>query len=223
MVKSIQTKAFTLAEVLITLGIIGVVVALTMPTLITQYKRIVLENQFKKAYSELNQVIKLWQDDEEDIYGTYYHAWDGNGTELRNAFYKYLKGSYLPKNVSSHPYYTSAKNSTTRVHYCPSSCCGNFVNSQAFMTVSNITYYACSRDGVINFAFDINGYEKGPNKWGIDYFDVELTSEDKLRATSIKYHCNAYYHGSANSDVNDGYGCTYLALTDKNYFKKIEL
>ena len=32
-------KAFTLAEVLITLGIIGVVVAMTMPTLINNYQK----------------------------------------------------------------------------------------------------------------------------------------------------------------------------------------
>ncbi len=36
-------KAFTLAEVLITLGIIGVVAALTLPSLITNYKVKVLK------------------------------------------------------------------------------------------------------------------------------------------------------------------------------------
>ena len=32
-------KAFTLAEILITLGIIGVVAAMTIPTLITNYQK----------------------------------------------------------------------------------------------------------------------------------------------------------------------------------------
>lgn len=41
-------KAFTLAEVLVTLGIIGVVAALTMPTLINNSKQQILNNQFKK-------------------------------------------------------------------------------------------------------------------------------------------------------------------------------
>ena len=41
--------AFTLAEVLITLGIIGVVAALTLPTVIKHYKAKVLETAFKKV------------------------------------------------------------------------------------------------------------------------------------------------------------------------------
>ena len=49
---------FTLAEVLITLGIIGVVAALTMPSLIANYQKMVLKNQFKKAYSTVFQGIR---------------------------------------------------------------------------------------------------------------------------------------------------------------------
>ena len=49
--------AFTLAEVLITLGIIGVVAAMTMPSLISHYRHKVLETQFKKAYSVLSQAM----------------------------------------------------------------------------------------------------------------------------------------------------------------------
>ena len=50
--------AFTLAEVLITLGIIGVVAALTLPTLIQNYQKQVLVNQYKKAYNVLNNGFK---------------------------------------------------------------------------------------------------------------------------------------------------------------------
>ena len=50
--------AFTLAEVLITLGIIGVVAALTLPSLIQKYQDQVLENQLKKMYSTLSQVVQ---------------------------------------------------------------------------------------------------------------------------------------------------------------------
>ncbi|MDR1327638.1 MAG: type II secretion system GspH family protein [Heliobacteriaceae bacterium] len=61
-------KAFTLAEVLITLGIIGVVAALTMPVLITHYKKNVLITRMKKFYSVLNQAVnmKIAQDGELD-------------------------------------------------------------------------------------------------------------------------------------------------------------
>ncbi len=52
--KHIKTaKAFTLAEVLITLGIIGVVAALTMPGLIASIQDKVLEAQAKKAENRL--------------------------------------------------------------------------------------------------------------------------------------------------------------------------
>ena len=49
-----KKAAFTLAEVLITLGIIGVVAAMTIPTLISKYQEKVLENHFKKSYAMLN-------------------------------------------------------------------------------------------------------------------------------------------------------------------------
>ena len=45
-------KGFTLAEVLITLGIIGVVAALTMPALINKYQKKVLEVNVKKHFNE---------------------------------------------------------------------------------------------------------------------------------------------------------------------------
>ena len=51
--------AFTLAEVLITLGIIGVVAAITMPVLISKYKNQVYVNQLKKSVSVFENGIKL--------------------------------------------------------------------------------------------------------------------------------------------------------------------
>ena len=52
-----RRAAFTLAEVLITLGIIGVVAALTIPTLISNYQQFVLNVQFKKTYSLITQTV----------------------------------------------------------------------------------------------------------------------------------------------------------------------
>ena len=51
-------KGFTLAEVLITLGIIGVVAAMTLPTLINNYRVKVLETNFKKADSIITQAMQ---------------------------------------------------------------------------------------------------------------------------------------------------------------------
>ncbi len=50
-----QKNAFTLAEVLITLGVIGVVAALTMPNLIGNYQKKANVTALKKAFSVLNQ------------------------------------------------------------------------------------------------------------------------------------------------------------------------
>lgn len=55
---------FTLAEVLITLGIIGVVAAITIPALINNYRAARLKSQFLKSYSTIQQVFKRMQDDE---------------------------------------------------------------------------------------------------------------------------------------------------------------
>ena len=54
-----KKSAFTLAEVLITLGIIGVVAAMTIPALIQNYKKSVVETRLRKFYSTINQAINL--------------------------------------------------------------------------------------------------------------------------------------------------------------------
>ena len=50
---------FTLAEVLITLGIIGIVAAMTLPTLIANVNSAKYRTQFKKTLSAVNQAVKL--------------------------------------------------------------------------------------------------------------------------------------------------------------------
>ncbi|MBR1754659.1 type II secretion system protein [bacterium] len=59
MKKKIRRGAFTLAEVLITLGIIGVVAALAIPTLISNNNKRIVETRLAKFYSTMNQAIEL--------------------------------------------------------------------------------------------------------------------------------------------------------------------
>lgn len=66
-----KKDAFTLAEVLITLGIIGVVAAMTLPALITNYKDKQTVSQLKKVYSSLNQAVQLAKEDNGPI-----ESWD---------------------------------------------------------------------------------------------------------------------------------------------------
>ena len=51
--------AFTLAEVLITLGIIGVVAALTIPALTANYQKMRTESYLKKFYANMNNALRM--------------------------------------------------------------------------------------------------------------------------------------------------------------------
>lgn len=53
----IKLRAFTMAEVLITLGIIGIVAAMTLPSLIGNYQKKQTAIQLKKFYSIMQQAI----------------------------------------------------------------------------------------------------------------------------------------------------------------------
>lgn len=52
-------KGFTLAEVLITLGVIGVVAAMTMPTVIEHHQKQIVVSRMKKFYSTFNQALQM--------------------------------------------------------------------------------------------------------------------------------------------------------------------
>ena len=68
-VNSPQTKAkfgFTLAEVLITLGIIGVVAAITIPNLIANHQKKAIVSQLMEAQSILNQAVKSYAADTDE-------------------------------------------------------------------------------------------------------------------------------------------------------------
>lgn len=56
----LHKNAFTLAEVLVTLGIIGVVSALTLPTLVKNHQRKVFVTQLHKVYNEMTQAFSLY-------------------------------------------------------------------------------------------------------------------------------------------------------------------
>ena len=56
-------NGFTLAEVLVTLGIIGVVSAMTVPTLVQNYQRKSYVTQLHKVYNELGQAAERYKTD----------------------------------------------------------------------------------------------------------------------------------------------------------------
>lgn len=94
--------AFTLAEVLITLGVIGVVAAITIPGLITSYNKKITETRLAKFYSVFNQAIRLSVAENGDV-DTWDDYWNASGntykdgqaqdneTGVEGAFELYLK------------------------------------------------------------------------------------------------------------------------------------
>lgn len=86
-----RKTGFTLAEVLITLGIIGVVAAMTMPTLIQKQQEKVTVNQLKKVYTTLAQTITLAQSD----YGSP-ESWDWGDSANKEDTYQVLKKYFVP-------------------------------------------------------------------------------------------------------------------------------
>ena len=76
-------RAFTLAEVLITLGIIGVVAAITIPTVVAKYQKEETVVKLKKTYSVVNHAI-LQSIVENDDYSNWEKPNDANSN---NAFF----------------------------------------------------------------------------------------------------------------------------------------
>ncbi len=93
-----ENFGFTLAETLITLGIIGVIAAITLPPIIANYQKKRVETQLKSTVSIISEVIKFAELDYgegfEPVYNSIYVDEDINGFSWQkgNDFYvKYLK------------------------------------------------------------------------------------------------------------------------------------
>lgn len=185
-------SAFTLAEVLITLGIIGVVAALTMPSLINKYQEMALKQQFKKVYNTIsNAQLKAYSENDNNPYSCYYgipDEFNGECPQFYDALKsslnvvkvcddnalangcisKYMKGINLV-NRENNPD-LSDEDADMRI----SGCLGFFDNY-----IKNVNPTWVLADGTIIgfypnllgkiFWVDINGQKK-PNKWGYDIF-----------------------------------------------------
>ena len=60
-------KAFTLAEVLITLGIIGIVAAMTLPAITGHYRKKIVEVKLKRFYSTFSNILMRSEVDNETM------------------------------------------------------------------------------------------------------------------------------------------------------------
>ena len=214
--------AFTLAEVLITLGIIGVVAAMTMPSLVANYEKKRTATAVKKAYSELSQALKLAEVDYGDM--EYWDYPDGYDVEENKAFVNryitpYYKGVTMLQDGSV-PGWTTI--STTGINFISSNgtiFSGKPNNSKAFFVL-----------------VDINGFKR-PNKMGTDIFYFATSTgklmpdgwEDGLTREMIlngyshngqTYTCKTARSENDDATMNARHACTSLLMIDGWKFKK---
>lgn len=102
-------RAFTLAEVLITLGVIGVVSAMTIPTLISNYQKIQTVTRLKQTYSIINNAMKLTA---KDFGGDGMNSWSCDGRTDTSFFMERCFGIIFDKVQLSQKFPKIASNET---------------------------------------------------------------------------------------------------------------
>lgn len=211
--KNMKNSAFTLAEVLITLGIIGVVAALTMPALIANYQKQATVTRLKKAYSQLAQAVKLSENENGEI-----EYWDL--TLPSDTFMEKYITPFL-KNIGK----TSGRDINTLINY-------KYLNGQTITEASvNGTDTSVRKlaDGTIIFVdswtpddgsyrtvmIDINGYRR-PNMLGKDLFSFVINRTNGLSPSGgscVDDECLApTLHMCNKNAAKGGYACAKVII-----------
>ena len=192
----LSKHGFTLAEVLITLGIIGVVAALTIPSLISNYQKSQYVVGLKKAYSQSNNALMaltVAEGSPSDIKATGLFTDDFDITRFGDAYasqFNILKnygidGTDLPDDAIVNTQFDGGAPSGSFKDYWNGS--GSYM-----FTTADGTFFAinsagdCTTDysGGQNNAFtqicgemevDVNGFKK-PNYYGRDIFRFLITN-----------------------------------------------
>ncbi len=227
-VKKPALKAFTLSEVLITLGIIGVIAAMTIPTLIANYQKTQYVTQLKKAYSQMNQVLQQMAIDNGTIgdissyFGTTTQAGEAIASHykvIKNCGMETGQGCFATFNIN----YDGTGSSTSDVD--------NSTNFFKFITADGMTFTVysynsdCSTTRGINVTnsplyantcgsvyIDVNGTKK-PNYLGRDVFLFFVPNK-----TPILYPDGGFYRAStADAGNAETGGETYWNYNNRNY------
>lgn len=219
--------AFTLAEVLITLDIIGIVAAITIPQLVNNYKAKRLRTQFLKSYSTIQQAFKEMEADDVSTDPTTY-----NTLEYYKTFMNYLQApmdcgigdnKYLPcvymRDSSSKDYkpyktYDGKTNASMIL----------FDDGQIALQDGTLLLFENYAPRMRVFvSVDLNGYNNKPNRWGYDLFTFQLV-DNQLKAmgdTGTTYTDLSTYCNVNSQDEYNGIACAKKALSDSEYFKNI--
>lgn len=228
----LKKAAFTLAEVLITLGIIGVVAALTLPSLIQNYHEKQRVTQLKKAYSVMQNAFLMAQEEygevtdwgltitntgEKDDDGN--DILDDSGTEnVMNILMKYVEKSKIPQNS----YIGYVESIDGRQAFWPWEVSADkyfYLKDGTMVTMGWISSLDCNGDyqgkKIACSDFWIAFPKKSKMKIGVDVFNFIFTKEGfKPNSTTSGAKCNAF-EAVGSADTN-GRGCTAHALYNGN-------
>ena len=224
-----RLAAFTLAEVLITLGIIGVVAAMTMPSLVQNYKNKQTVAQLKKIYSVLSQATVMAESENGPI--SDWNMIDGSCESMDEivSFYtpylKTLKECKQSKGCWATTTIKGLSGTTNRLDEFS----GSFDCAKHSIALTDGTYIvfdiygSLSTFGIENdfpnnnnttmgFFVDLNG-AKNPNVVGRDIFTFALTKHGIVPAG---IHNNSAHCTRELKDWNSGIDCAAKVLKEED-------
>lgn len=168
---------FTLAEVLITLGIIGIVAAMTLPSLINRANEKEWHSAYKKAYSGISQAFLRMQNEGEVIDMTSYI--DGMGVPRTDAvgenfktLSKYFKTVKTCFNDNAEECWVCEKGQAGYWRGSAPLWLGCYKDSYAFVDASGMAWHLYHNDEY-PILIDVNG-AKNPNKLGKDRYVLKF-------------------------------------------------
>jgi len=212
-------KAFTLAEVLITLAIIGVVAALTIPSVVSHSRRTEIESKLKKSYMVLSQAVNLAIKDYGPVSG--WNFPDGSNPQDIRQF----------ANTYFAPYLKIARDCTKSNHPDCNYSGKNLSGYKLLHNNSDGTYasYYLADGSYIEFKFnvdkvqffvDCNGNKK-PNVLGYDLFTVSIRQQpnDIIKYPLSVGYINEKTFSGNTSCATGGNGAYCLTLIVSNGWK----
>ena len=222
--------AFTLAEVLITLGIIGVVAAMTMPSLIQSYKEKATVTAVKQSYSIFAQALKMVTIDNPDLSALTDSSLSAkeNSQIMFNEISKHIKkvkSCDVDKKCMGNTYYLNLNNEkVSNWDTYNNLVTGVLANGTSFWILSLPASISGEETYAGQIGIDING-NKRPNKFGVDFFWFTFNKDGELFAGRGQGSGGTYWNcelSPSNSNWSNGYGCSEWIITHENmdYLKR---